>query len=61
MNYKQAMQKVPADAEWSSSFGNPGEGGYVEYYRASDGSRWKMSNGSYLETAPFAWAVEEVK
>ena len=43
----EAIQALPYGAKWSCSFGNPGEGGYVEYYRAPDGRRWQVSNGPY--------------
>lgn len=45
--YTEAASILPTDAEWSSSFGNPGEGGYVEYWRTPSGEVWTLSNGSY--------------
>ena len=43
MTRNEAFQLLPTDAKWSSSFGNPGEGGYVEYYRTLDGERWSVT------------------
>jgi hypothetical protein len=45
--YQTAIAVLPVDAIWSSSFGNPGEGGYQEYHRTPNGERWIVSNGSY--------------
>jgi hypothetical protein len=56
MTYEQALNTIPSDRKWSSSFGNPGEGGYVEYWRTADGRRFSVSNGSYLETAKLWFA-----
>jgi hypothetical protein len=58
MTYAQAASKLPADSKWSWSFGNPGEGGYIEYHRAPNGERWEISNGLYDASAPFTWACE---
>lgn len=49
MTYAQATANLPADAQWSCSFGNPGEGGYVEYHRDSKGRRHEISNGRWNE------------
>ena len=57
MTYQEAMSQVPTEAVWSASFGYASEGGYVEYWRTPNGDRWRISNGSYLETAPFNWTV----
>ena len=43
----QARALIPADAKLSSSFGNPGEGGYVEYFTRPSGQRWALSNGPW--------------
>ena len=45
MTGNEVFQLLPPDAKWSSSFGNPGDGGYVEYYRTPAGERWIISNG----------------
>jgi hypothetical protein len=45
--YAEATSILPANAECSSCFGNPGEGGYVEYWRTPDGGVWTVSNGPY--------------
>lgn len=50
MTYAAARKALPKDAEWSSSFGNPGEGGYVEYYHTTSGRKWVISNGPYCWT-----------
>ena len=52
MTQTQAYDLLPANAEWSCSFGNPGEGGFNEFYRTPDGKRWIISNGSYGLFAP---------
>jgi hypothetical protein len=57
MAYGDARAAISADAIWSSSFGNPGEGGYSEYWRAADGARWVISNGSYLDCGR-AWTAQ---
>ena len=45
MNAMQlAYALLPDDAEWSCSFGNPGERGFNEYFRCPDGERWIISN-----------------
>jgi len=59
-NYSEAANSLPADAKWSASFGCPGEGGYVEYYRDSAGVRYVIANGSWESSAPFAWTVDKV-
>lgn len=61
MTYDQACQSLPLDAKWSASFGYPGQGGYTEYHRTPSGERWTVSNGSYLDSAPFAWHAEQVR
>lgn len=60
--YKEATDQLPADAKWSSSFGNPGEGAYCEYYRDAAGKRYIIANGdSYLDSAPFWWTCKSVE
>lgn len=54
----EAFALLPVDAVWSCSFGWPGEGGFNEYYRQPDGTRWKISNGSYL--GPRDWTCTKV-
>jgi hypothetical protein len=44
---QQAYDQLPADAEWSCSFGNPGERNFEERYRRPDGTLWIISNGFY--------------
>lgn len=55
-SYAEAAALLPAGAVWSSSFGNPGEGGYTEYHRTSAG-RWRISNGPYDAVGPLVWDV----
>jgi hypothetical protein len=59
MTKKEAYALLPVDAKWSSSFGNPGEGGYVEYYRTPQGERWSVTNGALL-SSQFDWRCEPV-
>ena len=57
--FDAAYGALPSEAEWTSSFGYPGEGGFTEYYRTPDGRRFRVSNGSAL--SPFRrWTCEEV-
>ena len=58
MTYEQAVESIPHAAEWTSSFGYPGEGGYVEYHRDESGARWVISNGPYHALRPFDWTCE---
>lgn len=54
------LGQLPANAKWSCSFGNPGEGGYVEYHRTPDGERWIVSNGPYhLQSFEFDWHCQK--
>lgn len=46
MSRNEAYALLPEGAAWSCSFGYPGEGGYVEYYRLGN-ERWTISNGPY--------------
>ena len=59
MTLDQATDLLPTDAKWSCSFGNPGEGGFVEYYRTANGTRWIVWNGVYDASAPFDWHCEQ--
>jgi hypothetical protein len=45
----QALAELPADAKWTSSFGCPGEGGYVEYFRDAAGNRYTIDNGRWCD------------
>ncbi len=56
----QAESTLPTDAAWSGSFGNPGEGGYVVYYRTKGGRRFTITNGTWDARAPFCWLVREL-
>lgn len=60
MTYTAARKLIPEDAELSSTFGYPSEGGYTEFWRRADGDRWMVSNGTYLDTAPFTWICQKV-
>lgn len=60
MTYQDAITKVPAGAKVTSTFGNPGDGGYAEFHRAPDGRRWQITNGQWDATEPFDWAIREV-
>ncbi|HTI81788.1 MAG TPA: hypothetical protein VL614_15170 [Acetobacteraceae bacterium] len=58
----EALKALPADAKWSCSFGNPGEGGYTEYHRTPAGERWIVSNGPYyLHPFQFDWHCQKVE
>lgn len=59
--YQEATALLPADARWSSCFGNPGDGGYCEYFRTKAGERFTISNGDYNAFAPFTWTVAKVE
>ena len=54
--YDAASALLPAGAEWSSSFGNPGEGGYTEFWRTGN-VRHKITNGNYEARQPFQWDI----
>jgi hypothetical protein len=47
MTYQDAIKTLPLGAKWSSSFGNPGDGGYAEYHRAGD-DRYLIKNGNRM-------------
>ena len=57
MTYSQAAAKLPADAKWSASFGNPGFWGYVEYHRDDAANRYILANGHW-DTSSNAWTFE---
>lgn len=59
--FRDARAQLPADAAWSSCFGNPGEGGFVEYFRTPAGERWTLSNGPHDAMAPFSWTCAKVE
>lgn len=60
MTYNEALAALPTDAKWSSSFGYPGEGGYVEFHRDAHGVRYVIENGNWMDFAPFVWTVREL-
>jgi hypothetical protein len=60
MTYQQAAAQLPQHAEWSCSFGYPGEGGYVEYHRDAFGNRYVLTNGRYDGPAN-VWTFEQVQ
>jgi hypothetical protein len=48
MTYDEARASIPENAVWSSSFGNPGEAGYTEYWRSpthGHATRFVIENG----------------
>jgi hypothetical protein len=47
MTREEAYTELPVDAERSSCFGNPGEAGFVEYFRTPAGERFKITNGAW--------------
>jgi hypothetical protein len=57
MTYQDAQERIPCAAVWSASFGNPGEGGYNEYWSLA-GEVYVISNGPYYASAPFDWTVD---
>jgi hypothetical protein len=57
-SYEQAINSLGVDTKWSCSFGNPGEGGYVEYRRDQAGKRYAVSNGDYMAQRPFTWTAQ---
>lgn len=59
-DYGAAYDSLPP-AEWSSTFGNPGCGGFTEYWRTKDGHRYVISNGKWNAVAPFVWSVEQIQ
>lgn len=59
-SYDEAFASLPNGSVWSSSFGNPGEGGFTEYWRAPDGKRYSISNGKWSDFRPFTWSVRTI-
>jgi hypothetical protein len=57
MTYQQAINQFPADAEWSCSFGNPGEGGYTEFHRDAAGNRYELANGPWHSNGK-TWSIK---
>lgn len=55
-----AIDSLPTNAVWSSSFGLQTQDGCVIVYRAN-GRRYEVSNGSHNAFAPFAWNVREME
>ena len=55
--YEGARARLADDAEWTSSFGYPGEGGYCEHWRRPNGERWRISNGRWDALKPFTWTL----
>jgi hypothetical protein len=58
--YDLATVELPADAVWSSSFGQPGQGGFAEYWHTPAGARFVIRNGPWDALRPFAWTCEPV-
>jgi len=58
--YTDALTSIPDGAEWSGSFGNPGEGGYAEYHRTQNGERYVIENGPYYAVYPFDWSCRRL-
>lgn len=62
MTYSEAFAMLPPNAKWSSTFGNPGEGGFVEYWHEPNGQRWIISNGPWHLIEPeFDWHCQKVE
>jgi hypothetical protein len=62
MNASEAYAMLPAGAQWSSSFGYPGEGGYTEYHRTPDGQLWQITNGSHdLPSFALDWQCKQLE
>jgi hypothetical protein len=55
-SYSEALAKLPIDAKWRCSFGYPGNGGFVEYYRDANGNEYSITNGPWY--AGDEWNVE---
>lgn len=60
-SYARARLQIPSNARWSSTFGNPGDGGWSEFWRQPDGQRWEISNGPWDAVQPFEWTVRKVE
>jgi hypothetical protein len=59
VTYAQATAKLPDGAVWTASFGNPGEGGYCEYYRDANGNRYAIDNGPWHGPTVWTFQVEK--
>ena len=61
MTLTEAIQSLPADAEWSSSFGNAGEPGCAVYFRTPLGERFEISNGTF-DAVEFVrnWSIRRI-
>lgn len=57
MTFAEARNQIPQDAEWSCSFGNPGEGGCSVHFHTKDGRRFVIDNGPWDALKPFNWTV----
>lgn len=55
MTYQAAIASIPADSEWSCSFGYPGEDNYSEFWRDTGNNRYQISRKDSYETA--GWSV----
>jgi hypothetical protein len=49
MTMTEAYAQLPADAKWSCSFGQPGNGGFEERFRQPNGTLFVISNGQWFE------------
>lgn len=54
MPHTEALTSIP---DRRRAFGNPGEGGYVEYPRTQIVERWVIRNGSSDVVQPFKWTA----
>lgn len=59
--YDEVLAVLPAGTKWSSSFGYPGKGGYLEYHRDPEGVVYVISNGSWMSFAPFEWSMRKLE
>ena len=57
-SYSEARSQLPVDAEWSCMFGNPGNGGFVEYWRDASGAKYVIKNGPWY--AGDEWSVHTI-
>ena len=57
--YHDAAARLPADAQWVSSFGNGGEPGYTEFWRTPDGTRYTIDNGAWDAITP-VWSCRQL-
>lgn len=42
-SYHEARIKLPLNAKWSNAFGNPGKGGYTEFWRTIHDQQWPVA------------------